>query len=305
MLGSWLWTLLFWVWFQSLSLLCGRKTTGGIGLGGDMIVQAFTLVPIGRQPHSICHPSHVSSSQYLRSDHRILSTSTTSLFSSEKEDEEEAEDIQPNSSSEDEQQVINDSLKVLYRAAETKQEDSDVVYQALMDLEQGMRRIRQQQRSQQGNDNGKLSVAAQIREQLTGRWQLVFTTGTAKTLQKTGGRRINYFPLTAIQSFNTTAQTIANGIYFGGTDWAFLEFVGTMEWDETKCRVNFDFDQLQLFNGGVKIPLKPMAVGDAAAAAPALDSKKKKLPFFNWISADERIATARGGGGGLALWKRV
>ena len=29
-----------------------------------------------------------------------------------------------------------------------------------------------------------------------------------------------------------------------------------------------------------------------------------KKPFFNWISADENVATARGGGGGLALWKR-
>lgn len=27
--------------------------------------------------------------------------------------------------------------------------------------------------------------------------------------------------------------------------------------------------------------------------------------FFDWISADDEIATARGGGGGLALWKRV
>jgi hypothetical protein len=31
----------------------------------------------------------------------------------------------------------------------------------------------------------------------------------------------------------------------------------------------------------------------------------KKKPFFNWISADDKIATARGGGGGLALWKKV
>ena len=29
-----------------------------------------------------------------------------------------------------------------------------------------------------------------------------------------------------------------------------------------------------------------------------------KKPFFNWISADSEIATARGGGGGLALWQR-
>ena len=33
--------------------------------------------------------------------------------------------------------------------------------------------------------------------------------------------------------------------------------------------------------------------------------KQKKKPFFNWISANENIATARGGGGGLALWRRV
>ena len=29
-----------------------------------------------------------------------------------------------------------------------------------------------------------------------------------------------------------------------------------------------------------------------------------KKPFFNWISADGLIATARGAGGGLALWQR-
>jgi hypothetical protein len=33
--------------------------------------------------------------------------------------------------------------------------------------------------------------------------------------------------------------------------------------------------------------------------------KQGKRAFFNWITADDRIATARGGGGGLALWKRV
>jgi hypothetical protein len=31
----------------------------------------------------------------------------------------------------------------------------------------------------------------------------------------------------------------------------------------------------------------------------------ERKAFFNWISADKDIATARGGGGGLALWKRV
>lgn len=35
------------------------------------------------------------------------------------------------------------------------------------------------------------------------------------------------------------------------------------------------------------------------------NAEKGKAAFFNWISADGNIATARGGGGGLALWKRV
>ena len=33
-------------------------------------------------------------------------------------------------------------------------------------------------------------------------------------------------------------------------------------------------------------------------------AKSGKKAFFNWISADSEIATARGGGGGLALWRR-
>ncbi len=34
------------------------------------------------------------------------------------------------------------------------------------------------------------------------------------------------------------------------------------------------------------------------------NSQEGRKAFFNWISADDNIATARGGGGGLALWKR-
>jgi len=35
------------------------------------------------------------------------------------------------------------------------------------------------------------------------------------------------------------------------------------------------------------------------------NSQEGRKAFFNWISADDNIATARGGGGGLALWKRI
>ncbi len=35
------------------------------------------------------------------------------------------------------------------------------------------------------------------------------------------------------------------------------------------------------------------------------NAKRDRKAFFNWISADAKIATARGGGGGLALWQRI
>ena len=34
-------------------------------------------------------------------------------------------------------------------------------------------------------------------------------------------------------------------------------------------------------------------------------AEQGKKPFFNWIDCDDVIATARGGGGGLALWTRT
>jgi hypothetical protein len=61
----------------------------------------------------------------------------------------------------------------------------------------------------------------------------------------------------------------------------------------------------------VNIPLKP---GEAASVGSKTglgsdsnvkNAEKGKQAFFNWISANDKIATARGGGGGLALWKRV
>ena len=43
--------------------------------------------------------------------------------------------------------------------------------------------------------------------------------------------------------------------------------------------------------------------GDGAKGV-ASSSGGNGTPMFLWISANEDIATARGGGGGLALWKR-
>lgn len=168
-----------------------------------------------------------------------------------------------------------------------------------MDLEKQMRQLAK-------NDD---NVACAMRDGLNGDWRLIFTTGTAKTQQKYG--KINYFPLKAVQSFRTIDQDpmlIENGIYLG--DFCVLKFSGVMEFDLRKRKLEFDFDKVNLFQF-LDIKLKQ---GEAAQLGSSSglgsdsnvkNAQKGQKPFFNWISADESIATARGGGGGLALWKRV
>jgi hypothetical protein len=100
---------------------------------------------------------------------------------------------------------------------------------------------------------------------------------------------------------------ISNGIYIG--NFNVLQFFGDFDFDLKKRKLEFDFDTIQIL--GLKIPLQQ---GQAAqlGAKSGLGSagnvelaKRNRQAFFNWISADGTIATARGGGGGLALWKRV
>jgi hypothetical protein len=101
-------------------------------------------------------------------------------------------------------------------------------------------------------------------------------------------------------------------LYLG--DFPVLKFKGDFTWMASQksgvTKIEFDFTSIKLFNF-LDIQL---AAGEAASlgAKSGLGSegnvqleKKGKRAFFNWISADDKIATARGGGGGLALWKRV
>ena len=201
--------------------------------------------------------------------------------------------------------AIAKSLDVLYRAAETKTEDSDAVVAALLDLEKLKRQ----------SNKASPEAADETLEALSGgggaSWRLVFTTGTSDTQKRTG--RVNYFPIKATQSFNkaTNPWLIENGIYLG--DFPILKFKGDFDWTlqaSGVSKLTFDFTAIKLFNA-IEIQLK---AGEAASfgAKTGLGSKSNeelekrgKRPFFNWISADDKIATARGGGGGLALWKRV
>jgi len=197
-------------------------------------------------------------------------------------------------------QDIERDLKILYKAAETTQEDPDEVLEALEDLEQKMRKKAKEDSS----------VAEQMERALDGSWRLVFTTGTKKTQDRLGGAKINYFPIKAVQSFATKQDPmgIENGIYVG--EWPVLKFSGVMVFDRRKRKLEFDFTKLRLFDA-FDITLKE---GEAAQLGSASglgsdsnveNAKRNKSAFFNWISADEKVATARGGGGGLALWKRV
>ena len=89
-------------------------------------------------------------------------------------------------------------------------------------------------------DEGRTS--AETLAALKGSWRLVFTTGTVDS-KKIG--KINYFPIKAVQSFDTDAMTLSNGIFLG--DYAVLKFFGEWSWQEGP-KVEFDFNKLELFN---------------------------------------------------------
>jgi hypothetical protein len=194
----------------------------------------------------------------------------------------------------------NANLAILKRAANDKSVEPEIVLQALLDVEQQSRIFAIQQ---------ERSYAENMLQQLYGDWRLIFTTGTVKTQKELlGGAKINYFPLKAIQSFRKSKNAIENGIYVG--DFPLVKFSGVFDFDLRKRKLEFDFHQL-VFLGFLQLSL---GKGDAAkiGASSGLGSDsnvpnaaKNKRAFFNWISADADIATARGGGGGLALWKRI
>lgn len=135
---------------------------------------------------------------------------------------------------------------------------------------------------------------------------LYLLLGTVSTQKKAG--RINFFPLKAVQTFDTTQSPmrITNGIFLG--DLAAIKFFGPFEFNKNLRKLVFDFDQIAVF--GIKFNL-PKGGAAKIGSSTGLGSENNvelaeqgKKPFFNWISADSEIATARGGGGGLALWKR-
>lgn len=114
----------------------------------------------------------------------------------------------------------------------------------------------------------------------------------------------------AIQKFDATTspKVIENGIYAWSVP--LIRFSGDWDFDQRKRKLEFDFDLIEIF-GLIKIKLGRKDVAKIGASTGLGSANNEKLAdsgrraFFDWISADDEIATARGGGGGLALWKRV
>lgn len=194
---------------------------------------------------------------------------------------------------------IAEAKQLLVRAAETKSEDSDLVVEALEGLEKLMR-----QKCKAEPD----TAPKEVLKNLNGAWRLVFTTGTKKT-QDNFKTRLNYFPLKAVQTFDTTQDPmkITNGIFVG--DFPLIKFSGEFDFDLKKRKLEFDFDEVAPLGFGIKINQNQAAQIGASSGlgseSNVENAKRGRQAFFNWISADDKIATARGGGGGLALWKRI
>ena len=235
------------------------------------------------------------------------------------------------------QSTIDSCNAILTKAAVTKDEDPDQVFEALSSLEKLMRE----------KCKAESDASQSVLDNLNGSWRLIFSTfsrtvwhvtlhcwfpnvtwvlsscsdilthtclclpvlqatGTAKSQERLGAR-INYFPFKAIQAFDTNTWAISNAIYIG--EFPVIQFFGDFDFNLKSRKLEFDFDTISIF--GFKINLgKGQAAQIGASSGLGSDSnvvnaKRDRKAFFNWIAADESIATARGGGGGLALWKRV
>ena len=154
---------------------------------------------------------------------------------------------------------IQDALEVLYKAAETKSEDPDAVVGALESLEKLMR----------AKCRVEDDASANVLANLEGEWRLVFTTGTKDSQKKLGGKKINYFPIKAVQAFDPTADPmrIQNGIYVG--DFAVIKFFGDFEFNMKSRKLEFDFDKIAVL--GFTIDLGKGKAAEVSAPFQALN----------------------------------
>ena len=194
-----------------------------------------------------------------------------------------------------------DPVKTLHLAAETRRAYVDDIFTSISALEKS---------------KDKTNVSG---EKLTGKWRLIYTTGTKKVaanINRTGGG--SYFPIPAVQSFDLKSGRIRNGIYLGPLKFF---FDGPFIWREKLNMLEFTFTRVSLALGSLGPWSKDIDDGKWAAVKAAEQnassgqgkieksdvkaSKPGANPFFKFVYTDDKCIAARGRGGGLALWARV
>lgn len=170
------------------------------------------------------------------------------------------------------------ALDTLAASALTRETPAEEVFEAIRTLEKAKNRL---------GESG-------FEPLLTGDWRLIYTTGTKKTEDDIG--RVNYVPITAVQRFDMEKRFIRNGVYLGPIS---IEFEGALRWIEERRRLEFDFEDLKFC--GISVPLPDWLRSQAGMKS---ETPYKKQPAFEFVAVDERVAAARGAGGGVALWLR-
>ncbi|KAL3683023.1 hypothetical protein R1sor_001045 [Riccia sorocarpa] len=124
-------------------------------------------------------------------------------------------------------------------------------------------------------------------------WMLVYTLSGAvyNSTSEDGG---SFFPVTAVQNFDSEASRLENGLYFGPLGSFTLS--GKMSIEKRKLSFFFNSVSLTLGSWG---PLRIKVGGKSDTEVP-----DKKDPFFIWYYADDEIIVAKGRSGGVAYWCR-
>jgi hypothetical protein len=132
---------------------------------------------------------------------------------------------------------------------------------------------------------------------IEGTWRLRFASGAKKTKRGLKLGKGYYWPswVDAAISFEATGK-IQNQLRLGGLE---IRFTGPCRAHDKQNIVVFDFTQLQVLLGEKvlysrsinKYPVEEFGTRSIA-----------KLPFFVFLWAGEKSISARGRGGGLAVW---
>jgi hypothetical protein len=152
-------------------------------------------------------------------------------------------------------------------------------------------------------------------QQLCGTWRLYFITGTKKTRQKAGivlgaGRYLPEFIKiklrysievdSAVKSDLETGK-VENSVEFAGLQ---LILAGRTKFLATRNILVFDFTKIEVRVGGLSLYRGYIRGGESKEKEFVRESVSKQA-FFSYFLVSETAISARGRGGGLALWRKA